>query len=674
MRLSFVHLCGFRGFQGPLRIDFAEDFTVIDGRNGVGKSTIFDAIEFALTGDLSKYGDAKALRESVSDYVWWVGDGVAPEERFVEVGFSDSEGQISIRRTPLGLTNEASLRELTGRLCDLKGAPAASIAQLCTTSIIRDEQITNLSLDMGETDRYILLRDALGASDAEKWIARAAGLVAAAKKRTALAEKEVSQANSDLSTASRRLDEVRASLASDEAVSKAAERLREFTGIDAAADQLLGPTRERIAKVRSEISGILWLTDAWPKAMAEYARQPELKAAVREAEARTLQASEQLTRWPPAENTAAIWSEASAVSRDLVTLVHLGRHLGLHDGRCPLCAKAQSRQEYAAGVLAAEQRARLLDENATKLVERQQARGRVEENLAEANEALTQKQALLISSSKAIESFEHRRAALGLSPEMTSDSLSSHLATLRAAVEAAEVDLRVIETLRLNQQLETAKQAEVTTRVRLEKAQERFGRARRVEASANALHDAARRAAAETLDRRLERVLPLMAELYRRLRPHPVWSNIEYSIRGDVRRFLKLQVGDGLNPQFMFSSGQRRATGLAFLLSVNLSLTWSRWKSLLLDDPVQHIDDFRSVHLAEVLAQLVSEGRQIICAVEDAALADLLGRRLPLRKAGCGKRITLGVDATGALSMRDERTLRPLVSAALVSGKQRAAS
>jgi DNA repair exonuclease SbcCD ATPase subunit len=675
MRLSFVSLCGFRGFRTPLRIDFAEDFTIIDGRNGVGKSTIFDAIEFALTGDMSKYGDAKALRESVSDYVWWVGGGGdAPNERFVEVGFVDSQGQISVRRTPLGLENASSLQDLSGRLCDLRVAPAASISQLCTTSIIRDEQITGLSLDMGETDRYTLLRDALGASDAEKWITRAGGLVAAAKRRTVLVEKEVNQANADLSTALRRLDEARASLASDEAVSKAAERLREFTGVNATADQLAGPTRERIAKVRSDISGILWLTNEWPKAVAERARQAELHAAVQEAEQRTLQASEGLAKMPAADSSAAILSEATAVSRDLVTLIHLGRHLGLHDGRCPLCAKGQSAEEYAAGLVAAEKRARLLDENATKIVEQQEARARAEAHLAEANQALAQKKALLASSKQAIESLEERTAILGFSPDVTLERLSSHLATLRASVETAEVDLRVIETLRLNQQLETAKQAEATTRVRLEKAQERFGRARKVEVNTNALYDAARRAAAETLDRRLERVLPLMAELYRRLRPHPMWSDIEYSIRGDVRRFLKLQVGEGLNPQFMFSSGQRRATGLAFLLSVNLSLAWSRWKTLLLDDPVQHIDDFRSVHLAEVLAQLLVEGRQIICAVEDPALADLLGRRLLLRKPGSGKRITLGADDTGALSIREQRTLQPLVPRALVAEKHLAAS
>ncbi|MES2434876.1 MAG: hypothetical protein V4586_13770 [Pseudomonadota bacterium] len=122
-----------------------------------------------------------------------------------------------------------------------------------------------------------------------------------------------------------------------------------------------------------------------------------------------------------------------------------------------------------------------------------------------------------------------------------------------------------------------------------------------------------------------------MSELCKRLRPHPIWRDIEYSVRGDVKRFLTLKVNGEVNPQFVFSSGQRRATGLAFLLSVNLSIAWSKWQSILLDDPVQHVDDFRTVHLAEVLAQLCASGRQVICAVEDSALDDLMCRRLPSR-------------------------------------------
>ena len=54
MKLAFVDMCGFRGFRKRIRINFSKTFTVIDGRNGAGKSTIIDAVEFALTGTISK--------------------------------------------------------------------------------------------------------------------------------------------------------------------------------------------------------------------------------------------------------------------------------------------------------------------------------------------------------------------------------------------------------------------------------------------------------------------------------------------------------------------------------------------------------------------------------------------------------------------------------------------
>src|SRR3546814_7317494 len=88
----------------------------------------------------------------------------------------------------------------------------------------------------------------------------------------------------------------------------------------------------------------------------------------------------------------------------------------------------------------------------------------------------------------------------------------------RESLDLAQRDLRILETVRLNAELEQAKQEESRANERLAAAQERTGRARKAEASAQALHDAARRAAGETLDRRLDRVLPLMSELYRRLR------------------------------------------------------------------------------------------------------------------------------------------------------------
>lgn len=168
MRLSYVHLHGFRGYREPVRLDFADSFTIIDGRNGVGKSTIFDAVEFALTGTISKYLDAKADGESVADYLWWAG----PEGRdqdlskhFVEVGFLDDDTQFAIRRTPLD-PKDLDVRARVENLFHPDAAPREAIAQLCNSTIIRDEHIARLSLDLKEGERFTLLRDAIGAVDA----------------------------------------------------------------------------------------------------------------------------------------------------------------------------------------------------------------------------------------------------------------------------------------------------------------------------------------------------------------------------------------------------------------------------------------------------------------------------------------------------------------------------
>ncbi|MFT3669540.1 MAG: AAA family ATPase [Pseudoxanthomonas sp.] len=71
MKLAYVDLCGFRGYRKRLRIDFADDFTIIDGRNGVGKSTIFDAVEYALTGHLRSTRTKVTVKPC--RLIWWTG-------------------------------------------------------------------------------------------------------------------------------------------------------------------------------------------------------------------------------------------------------------------------------------------------------------------------------------------------------------------------------------------------------------------------------------------------------------------------------------------------------------------------------------------------------------------------------------------------------------------------
>lgn len=73
MKVAYVELAGFRGFRDKTRFDFSPSFVVLSGRNGAGKSTILDALDFALTGTIDKYPVTSAKGGGLNSHMWWLG-------------------------------------------------------------------------------------------------------------------------------------------------------------------------------------------------------------------------------------------------------------------------------------------------------------------------------------------------------------------------------------------------------------------------------------------------------------------------------------------------------------------------------------------------------------------------------------------------------------------------
>ena len=341
-----------------------------------------------------------------------------------------------------------------------------------------------------------------------------------------------------------------------------------------------------------------------------------------------------------AEQALAREEQADETVSSLTMLLEHGERLGLHDARCPLCAAARTAQDFesgvalarkrinslASGVAAARQAVAIAQANAQRtLVDYTSAKDRwtvIEQEEAD----------LIAREKKYLELIELTDLASRLAQDV--DYLESGITAERDRL----IDLeRALLTLEASQVVyRTVAMEERTTALRnyLEAAAGELERSQAAVAAARTIERAVKRVNAEIIEERLAQISPLLNELYQRLRPHADWRTIDYRIRGDVRRFLSLKVsdslkvGDSLNPQFVLSSGQRRAAGLAFLLSVHLARAWTPWHTLVLDDPVQHIDDFRALHFVEILAAFRMTGRQIVCAVEDQALAKLLCRRL----------------------------------------------
>ena len=221
--------------------------------------------------------------------------------------------------------------------------------------------------------------------------------------------------------------------------------------------------------------------------------------------------------------------------------------------------------------------------------------------------------------------------------------------------------LAILESSNTVERMSAALEVRIAeARVKNDEVAVKFSIVERAVESARQIDAAAKTVSNEILTEQFDTVMPLLKELCRRLRPHGDWSEIDSDFGGKVRGSLNFVVGNGHNPQFLFSSGQRRVAGLSFLLAVHLSRPWCAWRSLLLDDPVQHIDDYRALNLVEVLTAVRRTGRQVIVAVEDASLASLLCRRLIAATGEVGRYIELRSSSTGPAGIFRQQEVYPM--------------
>ncbi|MCB9962176.1 MAG: AAA family ATPase [Hyphomonas sp.] len=671
MRLEFIEVCGFRGFRDLVRINFGRGFTVITGRNGVGKSTLCDAVEFAITGSIDKYAVEKAAKESISDYVWWRGDGV-PNAHYVTVSFIDDSGKpFTITRTRERGSNRSS-EEIQSALCR-GSAPDDALRQLTRTSIIRDEWIAALSLDLSETERFDLVRSALGALEGSEAGSKAKAVVTAAETAHARDEATYEAARSRLADRLTQQSETQAALSRSGDVAGALQVIaasvpdaptelmaRLAAGRTALANGLarLGRMREALQRGREVVA-----------AQAAYNAQDAVaeREAALQAHAAAQGAHEAAQKVvTEAEQRLSREEEMDAMAASLSLLIEHGERLGLHDAHCPLCAAQRTPHDFATGLAAARRRVTSL---ASGVQEARNALASAEQSAQKLGLTLQKAAAAVQALADELQRMRDQEVALvefynqwGLDHRFIQDpeGLEQSISQERDQLIDLERALLVLEASQAVARMSTIEANISTLRAEIEQLAQSVRQSQNAVIAAREIERSVRRVSAEIIDERLAQISPLLNELYQRLRPHADWRTIEYSIRGDVRRFLSLKVGDGLNPQFVFSSGQRRAAGLAFLLSVHLARAWTPLMSLMLDDPVQHIDDFRALHLVEVLAALRLEGRQIICAVEDPALADLLCRRLVSTPTEGGRRIDIGFGPVGAKSVVIDREINPM--------------
>ncbi len=671
MKLSFVEIAGFRGFKDKTRFDLPGGFVVVTGRNGVGKSTVLDAVDFALTGSINKYAVKSARGGGLDDHIWWVGEGV-PKSQYVTVGFVDEDGEefVITRSRERGLDTPAD--DIARRLCVAESPAQEWRETLMQTTLIRDETITGLSLDLPEQARFAAVRAAVGGLTGPDHTERTGALLRAAISAKTEQEGRVNNAQAELGRALTALTEARSVAERQADVAEAEQIIETFApNLAAAPGDRAVMLRRRVADRKQSIPA---LEDALARAehlqterlhFESKAGQDEITAARADRETARQTKEQADAMLADAQRLEAAERESDAFASHLVALLDHGEAIGLQAGHCPLCDAVRSSEEFAAAIAAARSNLSARGARAT----------RAAAALEQARLAVQQAETTLTAAEQRLTDLEVRRT--GVLHDIASVAATFSQWNLAASPSEPETARQLMlqrqeETARLEHALfileasgahdrVTALEARVQQlRTQLDEETAKLTDAERAVEAARQIDNAAREVANQVLTEQFDTVMPLLKELYQRLRPHTDWREIETDFGGRVRASLNFTVGDGRNPQFLFSSGQRRAAGIAFLLAIYLSRPWCRLRSLLLDDPVQHIDDYRSLNLVEVLSAVRRTGRQVIVAVEDPALADVLCRRLRSTAVEVGRRFELGTAKNGSAAIARQTDIFPL--------------
>jgi chromosome segregation protein len=229
MKLEFVEMSGFRGFRDKTRFEFPTGFAVFSGRNGAGKSTVLDAVDFALTGTINKFDVKTARGGGINEHIWWVGDGGA-EAFYVSVGFVDDKGErISVTRSrDRGLHSDAD--RFLAQLCNEGGASSqASLETLLKTTLIRDEFIVALSVDLPEQARFAAVRSAIGGLIGPDHSERTGAILRAAKSARDEQGIRLRDAQSELGRALTTITEARSTAERSPDISDALRTIEAFS-------------------------------------------------------------------------------------------------------------------------------------------------------------------------------------------------------------------------------------------------------------------------------------------------------------------------------------------------------------------------------------------------------------------------------------------------------------
>ncbi|MHB8508521.1 MAG: AAA family ATPase [Candidatus Dormibacteria bacterium] len=669
---------GFRAFGGSVSLDLDADAVVVVGVNGSGKTSVFDAILWALSGKVRRLGSVDApvlsmwsesgdvrvrlhLRDATGGVLEVTRTSEGPGSRLtLNVGGTHipealAAGTLVERLWPIGLNNP--------------DASAALAVALTRAVYLQQDNVRDFIDASSDEDRFKAISELIGAGAVTQlqaglensrnlWSRASTAMsqdLPALRDRVALMEAQMERlapvgspeavpeerwrrwldACFSVGIGSREIPP----WTSSAATLACEELMRELGGV---AQQIQRRERE-LDSVAAELIGLVTpatvdaqeLTEAVSKLGMDVDSSRQALLVLRQ------NAADQARQ-------EAVRAEQTDDLRRLAAIAL--RHL---DERCPVCDQnfdRESTRVRLTAFMASEDLSTMSEQPVGSVAAAAQAHEALENELAS-------RQAALEAAAQAQREFaartsyvNKRLADLGLTD---GERAAARVWLQEQQIEAVKRSNRIRELRSEGEQLllerarmlDTSRRGEVEqelARLKSTLAELEQSLAMRDETKdlATRLIDATRSARDDLVSERLKAVEPLARRIYQRIDPHPAFKNVNlrsWLLRGKGHMAPQLEdpvsqkVAD--QPGLVLSSSQANALAVAVFLAVNLGVGDLPLEAALLDDPLQSLDDVNLLGLVDLLRR-VKQRRQLIVSTHDRHFGELLARKLRPTTAG----------------------------------------
>jgi len=678
VRLKYLDVSGFRGFPSDAKFDLDADAVIIEGVNGSGKTSFFDAILWALLGRVERLGGSENVisRYSASGGARVeltlgdvTGDDIVITRRI------DEEMYLTVRRgdsVESGPKADATILELLWPEARSASDPAVALSRSLTRATYLQQDSVRQFVDADDDkERFEVVGELIGIGRVTELQRQLEGGRRAWSRATNLLDQELEpqrQERSRLEHSLAQLGDMKPSadpreieawfeavnrtlpsnpqIGQNERTAKSVSLLTEsLRSQDLAASQRL----TRLSQIEShlatrpstggsnseEMSGLL---------AAATARRDQLMAQLAVAQVDAADSRRRLTQKVDAVESARTFAQLAL------------RHL---DELCPVCNQDYDRPQTEARLReAADQSA--LEEQSPVVSEVSSLADEVEratQELTRLDARASQNELDTLRLAAWQNNLESLGASAGIAVPVDPEAVSQALNEQRSIQEEARRLLDEGErlTVQLTRSTEALRKREMLDQLRvletgLATAEQEIGRRKYTGESATRIIELLRDANDRLVATELDRIDPSLQRIFSAIDPHPTFRAASFATetRGGIGRLwttVRDEPGDVTvrEPQTVLSSSQLNVLAVAIFLSLNLSIASLPLQVIALDDPLQSLDDVNLLGLTDLLRR-VRGTRQVLVSTHDDKLAHLLARKL--RPVADGSR-TVRIDLTG---------------------------